>query len=284
MQPIAVEQQGRAEVGGETGQLKVGQQQPPSRKALPLRRWGATTLVIALFVLLVEIGHRSLPPHLFPSAAEIGKQILAMFQDQPDQILVTAARFGFALLSSTVVGWFLGLMMGAFRSSVGAIANPAISILQAVPAVSWVLVAIIWMSAIEARVWFICFMVGVPLFAISVYEGVRDIDVDVVEAIDQFRPSRWQVIYILLIPQSLVYVLVSMRSVSSLVLRILVFAELIGASTGVGARMGEAQTNFQMANIFAWTVIMVLFNFLVIMLIDYAERKLLGWRKEATVR
>jgi ABC-type nitrate/sulfonate/bicarbonate transport system permease component len=259
-------------------------EQPTHRKGLPLRQWGATTLVVVLFILLVEIGHRSLPPHLFPSSVDIGKQIVATFLTQPDQILVTAARFGFALATSTVVGWFLGLMMGAFRNSVGVIANPALSILQAVPAVSWVLVAIIWMSAIEARAWFICFMVGVPLFAISVYEGVRDIDVDVVEAIDQFRPSRWQVIYILLIPQSLVYLLVSMRSVSSLVLRILVFAELIGASTGVGARMGEAQTNFQMANIFAWTVIMVIFNFLIIMLIDFAETKLLGWRKEATVR
>jgi ABC-type nitrate/sulfonate/bicarbonate transport system permease component len=75
-----------------------------------------------------------------------------------------------------------------------------------------------------------------------------------------------------------------MRNVSSLVLRILVFAELIGASTGVGARMGEAQTNFDMGMIFAWTAIMVAMNFIIVWGIDFAESKLLSWRREVAVR
>ncbi|HSW20618.1 MAG TPA: ABC transporter permease subunit [Ramlibacter sp.] len=248
------------------------------------RKVGATAVVVAFFIVLIEIGHRSLPPFLFPSALQVWQALVTAVTEQPGHIAITAGRFLFALATATLAGWFLGLLMGAFRNTVGALANPALSILQAIPAVSWVLVAILWMANVEARVWFICFMVGVPLYAVSVYEGVRDIDADVVEAIDQFRPSRWQTIYILLIPQSLVHLLVSMRSVSSLVLRILVFAELIGASSGVGSRMGEAQTNFQMSMIFAWTVIMVVVNFLIVLLIDWAEKWLLAWRKEATVR
>jgi ABC-type nitrate/sulfonate/bicarbonate transport system permease component len=140
------------------------------------------------------------------------------------------------------------------------------------------------MANIELRVWFICFTIGVPLFAISVYEGIRDLDGDLIEAVDQFRPSKWQVIYALLIPQSLVYLLISTRAVSSLILRILIFAELIGASTGVGARMGDAQTNFEMGMIFAWTAIMVALNFIFLWGVDFAERRLLSWRREVTVR
>ncbi|VTU46469.1 Putative aliphatic sulfonates transport permease protein SsuC (plasmid) [Variovorax sp. SRS16] len=261
-------------------------QDTPARKewSAGWRKMWATAIVFVIFILLIEIGHRSLPPFLFPSSVEIWRALVRAVTEQYAHILITAARFLFALATATVIGWFLGLLMGAFRNTLGALANPALSILQAVPAVSWVLVAILWMSNVEARVWFICFMVGVPLYAVSVYEGVRDIDADVVEAIDQFRPSRWQTIHILLVPQSLVHLLVSMRSVSSLVLRILVFAELIGASTGVGSQMSDAQTNFQMAMIFAWTVIMIAVNFIIVLLIDWSETKLLGWRKEATVR
>lgn len=249
-----------------------------------LRQGGAALIVVLIFGGLIQLGHASLPPHLFPSLQEVGLELKNILTSQLGQIFITFIRFIASLLGATLVGWLLGLMMGAFRNSVGLFASPLLSILQATPAVSWVLVAIIWMSNVDARVLFICFMVGAPLYAIHVYEGVRDIDVDLVEATEQFRPSRWQVIRILLVPQSLVALLVSMRAVSSLVLRILVFAELIGASTGIGARMADAQTNFQMAAIFAWTVIMIFVNFLIVILIDMAEKRLIGWRREAVVR
>jgi len=241
-------------------------------------------ITLALFVALIELGHASLPPYLFPSTLSIISATLTALQNNFGDLLITLARLVMALLTSTLVGWLIGLLMGAFRRTVSPIAIPVLSILQAIPALSWVLVASLWMANPEIRVWFICFTIGVPLYAISVYEGIRDLDGDLIEAVDQFRPSKWQVIQTLLIPQSLVHLLISMRNVSSLVLRILVFAELIGASTGVGARMGDAQTNFDMGMIFAWTAIMVVLNFLILWGIELAERKLLSWRREVAVR
>lgn len=241
-------------------------------------------LAIAIFVVLIEAGHSSLPPYLFPSTLQILSNTVEALRSDWLDLLLTVIRLIVALLTATVLGWLLGLLMGAFRSSVGLVVMPILSILQAIPAASWILVASLWIAEPEIRVWLICFSLGLPLYAISVYEGVRDLDGELLEAVEQFRPTKWQVMYILLIPQSFVYLLISMRTVSSLVLRVLVFAELIGASTGVGARMSDAQTNFNMAMIFAWTVIMVVLNFAMLWLIDIAERYLLSWRREVAIR
>lgn len=242
------------------------------------------TIAIVLFVILIEIGHSSLPPYLFPSTQQILANTVVALTEEWADLLLTVFRLIVTLLTATALGWLLGLLMGAFRSSVGLVAMPILSILQAIPAVSWILVASLWIAEPEIRIWLICFGLGLPLYAISVYEGVRDLDGELLEAVEQFRPTKWQVIYILLIPQSFVYLLISMRTVSSLVLRVLVFAELVGASSGVGARMGDAQTNFEMPMIFAWTVIMVVLNFVMLWLMDVAERYLLSWRREVAIR
>jgi len=251
-------------------------------RQLMLRTALGYALAIAIFIVLIEVGHSSLPPYLFPSTTQILSNTVEALRHDWLDLLLTVVRLIFALLTATLLGWLLGLLMGAFRSSVGLVAMPILSILQAIPAASWILVASLWIA--EIRVWLICFSLGLPLYAISVYEGVRDLDGELLEAVEQFRPTKWQVMYILLIPQSFVYLLISMRTVSSLVLRVLVFAELIGASTGVGARMSDAQTNFDMPMIFAWTVIMVVLNFAMLWLIDIAERYLLSWRREVAIR
>jgi len=242
------------------------------------------TIAIGLLMVLVQVGHASLPPNLFPSIPQILSASVRVLVVDYDDLLISLGRLLGAVLTATIVGWFFGLLMGAFRNTFNLTALPTLTIMQAIPALSWVLVASLWILNVEIRVWFICFTIGMPLYAIAVYEGIRDLDPDLIEAVEQFRPSKLQVISTLLLPQSLVYVLMSMRSVPSLILRILVFAELIGASSGVGARMADAQNNFDIATIFAWTVIMVIINFVIIWGIDTAERKLLVWRREVTVR
>jgi NitT/TauT family transport system permease protein len=183
-----------------------------------------------------------------------------------------------------MIGWSIGLAMGAFRTRVGQYLMPALNIIQAIPALSWVLVSVLWISSIEVRTIFICFIIGLPFFALNVYEGLRDINSDIVKAIDQFRPSRLQVMRILLIPQSLVYLLLSVRSAASLCLRILVFAEMIGATSGVGERMAVALANFRMDQIFAWTLVLIMVGFGVSRATGAAERWLLRWRDEVIVR
>lgn len=249
-----------------------------------LKAGRGTIIAAVVFLALIQVASLFFPPYIFPGLPLIAQALVEVLTDEADHILRTVARFGIALALAIAMGWFIGLTMGAFRRFFGESVMPALNIVQAVPALSWVLVSVLWISSIELRVGFICFIIGMPFFAISVYEGLRDIDADLVKAIDQFRPTRWQVLRMLLFPQSLVYLLLSVRTAASLCLRILVFAEMIGATSGMGERMGAALANFRMDRIFAWTIVLIFVNFAVSWLTGLAERWLLRWREEVVVR
>lgn len=246
-------------------------------------KW-ALALVIVLLLGGMQISSMLLPPFIFPGLDQIWAGFVEILSHQLPDIGVTLARFAVSLALSLAAGWAIGLAMGAFRKTVGEFFTPAFSIMQAVPALSWVLLAVLWISDVNLRIGFICFFISMPLIAIAVYEGIRNIDPEIVEAVDQFRPTKLQVLRMLLIPQSLVYLLMSVRSVSAFALRILVFAELIAASTGIGQQMQVAQTNFQLDMIFAWTLVLIIVNFGLVFLIDKTERRLLRWRGEAVIR
>lgn len=250
---------------------------------LPRVSWG-TLVVTAGALALIQVASLFLPDYIFPDLPKVVTGLGEVLVDEGDDILKSVARFLVALLAAIVCGWALGLAMGAFRRTLGGVLSPALNILMAMPALSWILVSVLWISSIETRIVFICFVIGMPFFAVAVFEGIRDIDPAVVKAIEQFRPTRLQVIRILLIPQSLVFLLLSVRSTSSLCLRILVFAEMIGATSGIGERMSVALANFRMDLIFGWTIVMIIGNFAIVGLIGRAERWLLRWRQEVVVR
>jgi len=63
-----------------------------------------------------------------------------------------------------------------------------------------------------------------------------------------------------------------------------VFAELVSVSTGMRARMGLAENNFQLEGVIVWTILLVILNLAVQALVAMAQRRLLKWRPEATVR
>lgn len=269
----------------------------PVRKAAPppasagrrdllrtVRNKWALALVVVLLLGGVQISSMVLPPFIFPGLEQIWAGFVEILTHQMSDIGVTLARFTVALGLSLIAGWAIGLAMGAFRKTIGEFFTPVFSIMQAVPALSWVLLAVLWISDVNLRIGFICFFISMPLIAIAVYEGIRNIDPEIVEAVDQFRPTKLQVLRMLLIPQSLVYLMMSVRSVSAFALRILVFAELIAASTGIGQQMQVAQTNFQLDMIFAWTLVLIIVNFGLVFLIDKTERRLLRWRGEAVIR
>lgn len=257
----------------------------PRRRGLAILarpKWG--TLIVGVGLLgVIQVASTFFPPYIFPDVPRIFRALGSIFERDGADIGHTLFRFAAALGTAILVGWVLGLLMGAFRKSLGAVLSPTMNILMAMPALSWILVSVLWISSIEARTIFICFVIGMPFFAVAVYEGIRDIDSDMVKAVRQFRPTRLQVIRFLFIPQSLVFLLLSIRSTSALCLRILVFAEMIGATSGIGERMSTALANFRMDLIFAWTIVMILGNFLLLGGLGRAERWLLRWRDEVVM-
>ena len=146
------------------------------------------------------------------------------------------------------------------------------------------LVAVFWFKNPEMRLFFIMVVIVVPIYALNVHDGIRAMPKEWLEMCESFRPSRWQVLRYLILPHIVPYVLMTTKSTVGYATRMLIFAELIGSSLGIGARMGLAQATFHMESVIAWTVLLVVMNMCAQGTVGLIERYLLRWRDEAAVR
>jgi len=78
-------------------------------------------------------------------------------------------------------------------------------------------------------------------------------------------------------------VLMTTKSIIGYATRMVVFAELIGAAIGIGAKMGLAESTFKMPEVLAWTLVLVVINIASQAGVGQLEKRLLRWRPEASL-
>ena len=64
----------------------------------------------------------------------------------------------------------------------------------------------------------------------------------------------------------------------SLAIRVVTIAELVGAVTGIGHQLSVAQELFSVADVFAWTLVLVALLFLLEAMVARVEARVLRWR------
>ena len=107
---------------------------------------------------------------------------------------------------------------------------------------------------------FILLVILLPFYALNVYEGVRALPKELVDMIESFRPSRWQVLRYLILPHIVAYIFLTTKSVIGYAIRMVIFAELVASAVGIGARMNLAQSTFRIDQVLAWTFFLVILN------------------------
>ena len=82
----------------------------------------------------------------------------------------------------------------------------------------------------------------------------------------------------LMFPAILPNLITSWKINLSLAIRVVTIAELVGAVTGIGHQLAVAQELFSVADVFAWTLVLVALLFLLEAVVAGVERRVLRWR------
>lgn len=258
----------------------------PAEEVVPPRRRRGKIIALlaasAACLLLIQVASWQFPDYIVPDVPTVFAATWELLSEQRGAMISTLVRFGLAMLAAMVGGWMLGLLMASQRR-LGDFGEAMTRIILATPALSVTLFVVLWFRNVEMRVFVVALVIAVPFYIVAVYEGVKSIDHEMVEAVRQFRPTRLQMFSMVLLPHSIADVIMATKSVAGFTLRIVVFAEVIAATSGVGFSMAQAQGNFRTDLIFAWTVILVVFNFILMAVLERVERFLLRWRPENAV-
>jgi NitT/TauT family transport system permease protein len=250
------------------------------RESVPVLTFPRQALVSLLVLAVVweVLSHLApalgIPPFAIPSLVRIAKSIATI---TPVDIVVTLARVIGALIASFILG--LALAMAMYRSdSLDKYLHPMIRILMAVPVVSWILFAVLWFPGVEFRIGFVLVVVCGPVFLVDTLDAMRSVPRELRHMMQSFRPTTLQFFIKLMLPAIIPTVFTSWKVNISLAIRVVTIAELVGAVTGIGHQLSVAQELFSVADVFAWTIVLVALLFLLEAIVARVEARLLRWR------
>ncbi|MEA2758676.1 MAG: NitT/TauT family transport system permease protein [Methylobacteriaceae bacterium] len=243
----------------------------------------ATILVVIAMLTAMQIASAYVPDYVMPAPLAVLAATKDLLFSDKTHILVTLARLTGAVAFSMVIGVVIGGAMGTI-GFIRPILRAIIVIDTGIPALSWMLVAVFWFRDAEMRIFFILTVILLPFYALNVYEGIRALPRDLIDMVESFRPSRWQVLYYLVIPHIVPYIFLTTKSVIGYAIRMAVFAELIASAIGIGSRMNLAQSTFRIDQVFAWTFLLVVLNIALQAAVSAFEKVALKWRPEVKVR
>lgn len=215
-----------------------------------------------------------IPPFAIPSLLKIAKSIATI---TPVDIVVTLARVMAALVASFVLG--LALAMAMYRSEpLEKYLHPLVRLFMAVPVVSWILFAVLWFPGVEFRIGFVLVVVCGPVFLIDTLDAMRSVPRELRHMMQSFRPTTLQFFVKLMLPAIVPTIFTSWKVNISLAIRVVTIAELVGAVTGIGHQLSVAQELFSVADVFAWTIVLVALLFALEAIVARVETRLLRWR------
>jgi NitT/TauT family transport system permease protein len=233
-------------------------------------------MLVGLLALAVawQILSLFVPPFIVPGWERIFKSLATL---RLDFVLITLARVVVALVISFALGLGLAVLMYA-STAVERYGRPLVRLLMAVPVVCWILFAVLWFKWVEFRIAFVLVVVCAPVFLVDILDAMRGVSRDLRDMLRSFRPTTAQVFTKLVLPATLPAMLTSWKINLSLAIRVVTIAELVGAVTGIGYGLVVAQELFSVAEVFAWTLILVVLLFAAEAVLTRVEERLLRWR------
>ena len=232
-----------------------------------------------------EIVSFFVPNFLFPSVPQIAVRFAEIFSSWSTayDAVATGLRILAGLAGAFVFGSLLAMLM-ARSPRLERYCYPLLNFNQGIPALSWVVISIIWFRGIEFRIFFIMVMTTLPSFAFQVLDSYRAMSKDLFEMTLAFRPSRLDLFRTLIWPTVLPGILTAWKVNLGNASRVVVVAELVGATGGVGYQLLQQQQIFDMAGAIAWTIVLVVFVLVVQGIISAIEAHALSYRVAAERR
>jgi ABC-type nitrate/sulfonate/bicarbonate transport system permease component len=204
---------------------------------------------------------------------------LFLTPDATGNILPSLGRVLAGLAIATAIAVPLGIALG--RSPVAtSYLNPLLQFARALPVVTMAPVFIVLFKiGTDMEVATIAFGTIWPIL-LNTIDGAATVDPQHLETGRAFRLTAWQRLAWVIIPAALPKAFAGFRLSLSLALILMVFAELVGSSNGIGYEMSNASNSFDMTFLWSTIVLLGVLGFLLNALLGGAERLVLAWHAD----
>ncbi len=253
------------------------------RKRLPRSAtqlaWSALS-IIALGVAWQVVASFS-DPRLFPGPGQVGETLIEAGLDGAlfANIGITLARVLASFVLAMVIGTAIGIALGRIRL-LDRLFDPWLILFLNLPALVVIVLCYIWLGLNEAAAITAVAINKIPNVAVTLREGGRALDRDLLEMASVYRFGRWRTLRHVILPQLAPYFMGAIRSGLALVWKIVLVVELLGRSSGVGFVISAAFQVFDVSTILAYALAFVaVIQMIEFLILQPWERRLNRWRR-----
>ncbi|MEU3168604.1 ABC transporter permease [Streptosporangium sp. NPDC006930] len=190
-------------------------------------------------------------------------------------ITLRETLYGFAIGCSlgVVAGFALGL-----SNILGDILRPLVMAANTIPKLALAPMLIMWFGIGEASKVAVAALLVFFLVFNNTYQGVREVDQHLVNALKMLGASRMLILRRVTIPSSLVWVVTSMRISVPYAFLGAVVGEMMAAQDGLGTLIQKSSNAFQPSAMVAAILVLIVMALILNAVISVLERVLLRWR------
>jgi NitT/TauT family transport system permease protein len=220
------------------------------------------------------------PPNVVPGPAAVFKAMAENVSSGQAfyHLYKTLLRVGFGLLLTMALGIGVGTLMGLSRKG-EVFLDSWVMVGLTVPAIVYSIICLLWFGLNDVAAIVAIGAAAFPAVSISVWQGIKGIDTQLVSMGQAFRLSKAGIVRKIIFPQLLPHILASTRYALGICWKICTTVELIGMSSGVGYQLNYWFGLFSMAQVFAWTLLFLLVMFAIeYLLFKPVEQRLTRWR------
>ena|SRR5690242_18322566 len=266
---------------------KTGQQ---SRHPKPRRRpstaalaYSLRILVLAVFLGIWEAASRAglLDPLFASSPSLIAAKLVEMIADGSiwPHVVATARVLVTGFVLAVAVGVPIGLLMG--RSPVvSSTIEPFAAAIYASPQVAFLPLLIIWLGIGFTSKIALVFIGSVIIVLINTEAGVSQVDARLIETARSFTASERQILFKIVLPSALPFILAGMRLAIGRALVMVVVAEIYASNAGLGYLIFQAGGMYDTAQVFVGVGILAAAGVSLNAALRALERRLAPWRSD----
>ena len=170
---------------------------------------------------------------------------------------ITMARLAVSFVLAMTLGGALGVMLGRYRA-LDRFFDIWLMLFLNIPALVTIILCYVWLGLSEAAAITAVVINKVPSVVVTLREGTRALDTDLLEMARAYRFGRWKTLRHVIWPQLLPYMMAASRTGLALIWKIILVVELLGRSNGMGYQLQLFFQMFDVPAILAYTFAFVI--------------------------
>lgn len=198
---------------------------------------------------------------LLASPAEVMIRLVTLWRE-PE--FTEAIAFSFIRIAGGfLIAFFLGIVLAVLAGKsewIEILLSPVMVTVKTVPVASFIIIALVWLSSKKLSV-FISFLMVLPVIYNNVLSGIKSIDTNMIQMADVYRISTRKRFKYISLPAIKPYLFSGTSIALGMAWKAGIAAEVIGIPDGsIGEMLFNAKVYLNTADLFAWTVIIVIIS------------------------